>query len=268
LSDIGSADDDSLPLKRIIFVTDPSFGFLARARSAQIGGPEGISNAFQISTYSGEPLTSKIARNLFSKDNWRAALGDKVVKSGPEVSFVGMAFALSRARKRLTRAAAGPDGSFIVPSGKPEGVCPSADAGEEVTLRVRFEVIGAHLEDRSRVDVARRNAAEFDQIAKPLRGMRVDLVVIGWHSLCSPNAADDRRVPRIGDRHTPRKALRVFKRAALGQADDEALNAGLRFEIERVLHFIEARCEAVQRLIGADEDEEIALALGEADDGR
>lgn len=74
----------------------------ARARSAQIGSPDGISCALQVSAYSGEPLAAILARNLFSKDDCRAALGDKRVKSGPEVSFVGMALALSRARKRLT----------------------------------------------------------------------------------------------------------------------------------------------------------------------
>jgi hypothetical protein len=74
----------------------------ADARSAQIGGPDGISQCFQVSAYSGEPFTSILARNLLSKDRCRAALGDEAVKSGPEVSFVGMASPLSRARKRLT----------------------------------------------------------------------------------------------------------------------------------------------------------------------
>ena len=68
----------------------------------QIGGPDGISCSFQVSTNSGEPFASILARNLFSKHRCRPALGDKAVKSGPEVSLVGMAFPLSRARKRLT----------------------------------------------------------------------------------------------------------------------------------------------------------------------
>jgi hypothetical protein len=72
------------------------------ARSAQIGGPEGISNSFQVSANSGEPFAAILARNLLSKDSCRLALGDERVKSGPQVSFVGMAFSLSRARKRLT----------------------------------------------------------------------------------------------------------------------------------------------------------------------
>jgi hypothetical protein len=37
------------------------------ARSAQIGGPDGISHSLQVSAYSGEPFTSIVARNLFSK---------------------------------------------------------------------------------------------------------------------------------------------------------------------------------------------------------
>lgn len=76
----------------------------ADARSAQIGGPAGISHVFQVSAYCGEPLAAILARNLLSKHRWRAALGDDAEKSGPEVALVGMALSLARARKRLTRA--------------------------------------------------------------------------------------------------------------------------------------------------------------------
>jgi hypothetical protein len=55
----------------------------ADARSAQIGGPDGISQAFQVKPYSGEPRPASSARNLFANDDWRAALGDKPSKSGP-----------------------------------------------------------------------------------------------------------------------------------------------------------------------------------------
>jgi hypothetical protein len=109
----------------------------ADARSAQIGGPDGISDCFQVSTYSGEPFTSILARNLFSKDRCRAALGDEAVKSGPEVASIGMATSLSSARKRLTGTAAGPNFSVVWPAGKTERVGPSADAGEEVALSKR-----------------------------------------------------------------------------------------------------------------------------------
>src|SRR5262245_13574370 len=76
----------------------------ADARSAQIGGPDGIYQSLQVSSNSGEPLAAIRACNLLAKDHCRAALGDEAVKSGPEVSLVGMAAAQSRARKRLTGA--------------------------------------------------------------------------------------------------------------------------------------------------------------------
>jgi hypothetical protein len=116
------------------------------ARSAQIGTPAGISIAFHVSAYSGEPLPAILARNLLSKDDWRAALGDEAVKSGPEVSFVGMAFAESRDRKRLTWAGAGPDGAVVAPAGAAETVGPDADACEEVALVVASEVGGGNIE--------------------------------------------------------------------------------------------------------------------------
>jgi len=70
--------------------------------SWQDGGPDGISAGLQVVANSGHPLPPVLARNLLSKDRCRAALGDEAVKSGPEVSFVDMAFSLSSRRKRLT----------------------------------------------------------------------------------------------------------------------------------------------------------------------
>ena len=107
----------------------------ARARSAEIGGPDGISQVFQVSAYSGEPFTSILARNLLSKDRCREALGDEAVKSGPEVSLVGMTFVLSSARKRLTGTGAGPD--WTMPSGKVESIGLKttrvrSDSGEQI----------------------------------------------------------------------------------------------------------------------------------------
>jgi hypothetical protein len=72
------------------------------AASWQIGGPAGISSGLQVKTNSGEPLTPIFARNLLSNNSCRPALGDECEKSGPEVSFVGMALLLSSDRKRLT----------------------------------------------------------------------------------------------------------------------------------------------------------------------
>ncbi len=95
---------------------------------------------------SGEPLPSILRRNLLSKDNCRAALGDERVKSGPEVSFVDMALSLSRDRKRLTGKAGGPDFTVGGPAREVEGVGPAANAGEEVALPV-VEVGGSNSEN-------------------------------------------------------------------------------------------------------------------------
>jgi hypothetical protein len=151
----------------------------ADARSAQIGGPDGISCCFQVSAYSGEPLASIARRNLLSKDRCRAALGDEAVKSGPEVSLIGMALALSCARKRLTGTGAGPDGA--APAGELERVGPAADAGEEVALVVSGEIAGTDIGDATLVHVAVRNKSCCIEGAEPFGGGMVNLVVVGGH---------------------------------------------------------------------------------------
>ena len=69
----------------------------ADARSAQIGGPDGIFQCFQVSANSSEPCAAILTRNLLSKDDWRTALGDEALELGPEVALVGGAFPLSGA---------------------------------------------------------------------------------------------------------------------------------------------------------------------------
>jgi hypothetical protein len=103
----------------------------ADARCAKIGGPDGISQCFQVRTYSGEPLPSSLARNLLSNDDWRQVLGDEVVEDGPEVSVVIDAELLAGVTEGLAREAGSPDGS--IPPCKLAGELPSADPGEEVT---------------------------------------------------------------------------------------------------------------------------------------
>ena len=118
----------------------------ADACSWQTSGPDGISKGLQVSANSGEPFPPILRRNLLSKDRCRAALGDEVVKSGPEVSFVDSSFPLSRDRKRLTWKAGGPDGAASGPARKVEGIGPAANAGEEMMLGVG-EVGGSNSEN-------------------------------------------------------------------------------------------------------------------------
>jgi hypothetical protein len=79
---MGLSEDDSLPRLRIA-THNPSFTDLARARTAKIGGPEGIAQCFKFQTYSGEPVSPcKFARNLLSNDDWRVALSNEFKERG------------------------------------------------------------------------------------------------------------------------------------------------------------------------------------------
>ena len=159
----------------------------ADARSRHIGDPAGISQSLQVSAYSGEPFPAILACNLLSKHRWRSALGDKAVKSGPEVSFVGMAFSLSCARKRLTWTASGPDGA-VSPSGELEGEIPPGDAGEEMAAVESFNVISGDLLDASFVDFASHDVTGGDQVPQPGRGEWIVFVVVGGHRRFTSNS--------------------------------------------------------------------------------
>jgi len=76
----------------------------ADARSRQIGTPDGIPFSLQVSTYSGEPLVAKAARNLFAKDDWRMAVGDETSNNGPKVPLVAHSASESGCAERLARA--------------------------------------------------------------------------------------------------------------------------------------------------------------------
>jgi hypothetical protein len=117
----------------------------ADARSAQICRPNGVARCFHVRLYSVEPAEAVLARNLLSKDNWRAALGDEAIELGPEVTVVGKSGSLSGGAEGLAGARAGPDGSVVGPSCETEGVGPDANPGEEVALGVALEVARSHV---------------------------------------------------------------------------------------------------------------------------
>lgn len=108
----------------------------ADARRAQIGGPDGISQCFQVSTNSGEPIPASLARNLLSKRDWRAALADEASELGPQVALVGGPASFAGGAEGLAGATPGPDGPVVRPSAQSKSEGPAADAREEVRLRV------------------------------------------------------------------------------------------------------------------------------------
>lgn len=150
----------------------------ADARSAQIGGPDNISQSLQVRTYSGEPSTSVRARNLLSKRDWRPALRDKALEMGPEVSLVGFAFAVADRRERLAGTRTCPNRSIVGPAGDPEGVGPSADAGKEVALSISSQVSWSDIFNRSFIYVASGDLARLNQVAEPLSGVGLYFVII------------------------------------------------------------------------------------------
>jgi hypothetical protein len=72
--------------------------------------------------------------NLLTKDNVRPALADEVEPDRPEVTLVGNAPPGTGCAKGLAGATARPNRSILGPSGKPQGVAPAAETGEEMTL--------------------------------------------------------------------------------------------------------------------------------------
>jgi hypothetical protein len=131
--------------------------------------------------YKVEPRLCVLARNLLSKDDWRAVLRDEPMERWPQVPLVIKPAAFACRGERLAWAGSGPHGTVIRPSGEPQGVGPSANAGEEMALGVASEVVGPHVCDRPLVNVAWGDVTGFNEVAEPLSGIGVNLVVVGDH---------------------------------------------------------------------------------------
>lgn len=149
----------------------------ADARRRKRDRPKGVTHGFHVSAYKVDPRVCVLARNLLSKDCWRIALRDEAGELGPEMALVVEACAFACGAEGLTGAGAGPDRSIIRPSSTSKCEGPDADAGEEVALGVSEKLMGLDVGDGAFVDHTRRDVAGRYQVAKPLRGNRVDLVV-------------------------------------------------------------------------------------------
>jgi hypothetical protein len=152
----------------------------ADAVCAQYTMPDGVAFSLQVCTYSVEPAVADRAFNLFTKDAVRAALADEAEERGPEVPVVALGFPLPRRRERLTGAASGPHGA-VAPPGEGEGVVPASNARKEVNPVKSSNVICRHVADVAPIDFPRGNQAVADELAQPLGGLRVELVVIRPH---------------------------------------------------------------------------------------
>ena len=151
------------------------------ARSAQIRSPDGVARCFQVSPYNVEPRKASPARNLLSKDDWRAALADETKPLGPEVAIVSGAASLAGDGEGLAGAAPGPDGPVVGPPDESEGVGPSAEAGEGVELGSAHKVSCAKLTNGTSIDGSRGDVPGVGEVAEPRRGVGLDLVVKRAH---------------------------------------------------------------------------------------
>jgi hypothetical protein len=126
----------------------------ARARTAQIGACCAIGQCFKVSANTREPCPSSLARNLLSKDNWRAALANEAAELRPKVTRVLRPSALACAAEWLARAGAGPRHASVRPAGKAQRNTPAADTGEEVALDEPSQVVWSHIDNWPGIDFA------------------------------------------------------------------------------------------------------------------
>jgi hypothetical protein len=153
----------------------------ADAASWKYGRCAGVAFRFQVSENKVEPAPSNRRLNLLTKDCSRSALADERCPRRPQMTFVIGRLAAAGCAEWLAGVRACPNRSVIGPSGEAQGDAPSSDAGEEMALRVFSEVTGPHVNNASLIHIPRGNVSSINEIAEPLCGIWVCLVVIGGH---------------------------------------------------------------------------------------
>jgi hypothetical protein len=108
------------------------------------------------------PRLCVFARNLLSKDDWRATLADEVVPGWPEVPLVSKPSSFACRAERLARTGTSPNRSVICPAGATKRVAPDADAGEEVALSEAVEIARGDVFDASGVNNSMCDVSCFD----------------------------------------------------------------------------------------------------------
>jgi hypothetical protein len=127
--------------------------------------PCGVANFFQIIEHSVEPMRANRCRNLLSHPDSGPSGTDEAKLVGPQVPLVVGTALLSGNRERLARARARPEFAIDWPSGESRGERPSADASEEMALRVSFDVVGSNIRDAPLVHVATSDMSCGDEIS-------------------------------------------------------------------------------------------------------
>lgn len=132
------------------------------ACSREINRPDGKAFFFKVNENRVDPMR---VFNLFSKDDWRAALHDEAMELGPQVAFVSDAKAFAGGTKRLTGTASCPYRVIVRPLGKTKRIGPSANSGEEVALRIASEIVCTNIGNAALVDFPIGNQSFLDKPA-------------------------------------------------------------------------------------------------------
>jgi len=135
------------------------------ARSRDTNRPAGVTFSLQVRLNKVEPAVVNRCVNLLTKDNVRSALADEVEPDRPEMALVGNAPPGTGRAEWLAWATACPNRSVLGPSGKAQGVAPTAKAGEEVALGVSGKITCADILDAPRIYFAFGYMPRVNQIA-------------------------------------------------------------------------------------------------------
>ena len=188
----------------------------ADAASWNIDRLDGVVRSFQVIEYKVEPSEAVLARYLLTNDESRSTGSDESEPLGPEVSIIGKAEATTRLRERLTRARAGPHIDVVGPPDIAQGSTPDSDAAEEVTLSIAGNVGRLQVSDGSLIDDSLGQLSGLDQVARPLRGVCVGVIVEGRrqrlleHELAAPDAKEARGRAVVA--HVDRQVARHHRR--------------------------------------------------------
>ena len=119
----------------------------ADARSRKTSRPCGVAFTLQIIEHQIDPAVGNCALNLFASDTLRSALANELKPRRPKVAGIIAPNTGACERERLAGATAGPEFALDGPVGELRGVCPSADAREEVTLSEASQLVGPNSDD-------------------------------------------------------------------------------------------------------------------------